>query len=51
VISVEMPEPFFAIGGWYADFTPTSEQEVVDLLAAGGSGRPSSDGPPGPPLA
>ena len=33
VISVETPEPFFAIGGWYADFTPTSEQEVVDLLA------------------
>ena len=51
VISVETPEPFFAIGGWYADFTPTSEQEVVDLLAAGGSGRPSSDGPPGQPLA
>ena len=51
VISVEMPEPFFAIGGWYADFTPTSEQEVVDLLFAGGSGRPSSDRPSGPPLA
>jgi putative phosphoribosyl transferase len=51
VISVEMPEPFFAIGGWYADFTATSEQEVVDLLVAGGSGRPSSDRPSGPPLA
>jgi putative phosphoribosyl transferase len=34
VISVETPEPFFAIGGWYVDFTPTSDQEVVDLLAA-----------------
>jgi len=37
VVSVETPEPFFAIGGWYADFTPTSEQEVVDLLAVGGA--------------
>ena len=38
VVSVETPEPFFAIGGWYADFTPTSDQEVVDLLAAGVGG-------------
>ena len=37
VVSVETPEPFFAIGGWYADFTPTSEQEVVDLLAVRGA--------------
>jgi putative phosphoribosyl transferase len=37
VIAVETPEPFFAIGGWYTDFSPTSEQEVVDLLAAGGA--------------
>jgi putative phosphoribosyl transferase len=37
VISVETPEPFFAIGGWYADFTPTSEQEVVELLAVSGA--------------
>jgi putative phosphoribosyl transferase len=34
VVSLETPEPFFAIGGWYVDFTPTSDQEVVDLLAA-----------------
>jgi putative phosphoribosyl transferase len=38
VISLETPEPFFAIGGWYVDFTPTSEQEVVDLLAAAAGG-------------
>jgi putative phosphoribosyl transferase len=38
VVSLETPEPFFAIGGWYADFTPTSDQEVVDLLAAGVGG-------------
>jgi putative phosphoribosyl transferase len=33
VVALETPEPFFAIGGWYMDFTPTSDQEVVDLLA------------------
>jgi putative phosphoribosyl transferase len=37
VIAVETPEPFFAIGGWYADFTPTSDTEVVDLIAAAGA--------------
>jgi putative phosphoribosyl transferase len=35
VIAVETPEPFFAIGGWYTDFSPTSEREVVELLAVG----------------
>ncbi len=34
VIAVETPEPFFAIGGWYTDFSPTSDREVVELLTA-----------------
>ncbi len=34
VVCVETPEPFFAIGGWYTDFSPTSEHEVVELLNA-----------------
>jgi putative phosphoribosyl transferase len=34
VVCVEMPEPFFAIGGWYTDFSPTSDHEVVELLNA-----------------
>jgi putative phosphoribosyl transferase len=33
VVAVETPEPFFAIGGWYSDFSPTSDQEVVELVA------------------
>jgi putative phosphoribosyl transferase len=33
VVAVETPEPFFAIGGWYTDFSPTSDDEVVQLLA------------------
>ena len=27
------PEPFFAVGTWYADFTQTTDEEVQRLLA------------------
>jgi putative phosphoribosyl transferase len=27
------PEPFYAVGLWYDDFAPTSDDEVRDLLA------------------
>lgn len=33
LVVVRTPEPFGAVGRWYADFAPTSEQEVVDLLS------------------
>ena len=33
LVVVRSPEPFGAVGRWYADFSPTSEQEVADLLA------------------
>ena len=39
IVAVETPEPFFAIGGWYADFSPTSDEEVVELLARSGADR------------
>lgn len=32
VVFVEVPEPFFAIGQWYDDFTQTSDSDVVSLL-------------------
>jgi putative phosphoribosyl transferase len=32
LVVVRAPEPFGAVGRWYADFAATSEQEVVDLL-------------------
>jgi putative phosphoribosyl transferase len=35
VVVVESPERFFAIGEFYRDFSPTSEDEVVALLAGG----------------
>jgi putative phosphoribosyl transferase len=32
VIALETPTPFFAVGLWYADFTQTTDEEVVALL-------------------
>jgi putative phosphoribosyl transferase len=42
VVAVETPEPFFAIGGWYTDFSPTSDTEVVELLLAAAGDRERS---------
>ena len=36
VVCVESPEPFFAIGQWYDDFTQTTDDQVVRLLHASG---------------
>ena len=32
VVCVRMPDPFVAVGLWYADFTPTSDEEVRKIL-------------------
>jgi putative phosphoribosyl transferase len=32
VICLVAPEPFFAVGNWYEDFSPTSDEEVYQLL-------------------
>ncbi|HVA05397.1 MAG TPA: hypothetical protein VNG12_01525 [Acidimicrobiales bacterium] len=32
VVCLEAPEPFYAVGGGYQDFSPTSDDEVVALL-------------------
>jgi len=41
------PEPFYAIGQWYADFSQTSDQEVVKLLSeAAAFGRPCAESAP-----
>jgi len=32
VVCPRQPEPFFAVGPWYEDFTQTTDQEVRDLL-------------------
>lgn len=35
VVVVATPEPFFAVGQWYARFPQTSDREVVELLERG----------------
>jgi predicted phosphoribosyltransferase len=35
VVLVETPRSFGAVGAWYDDFRPTSDEEVAELLAAG----------------
>ena len=32
VICVAMPEPFYAVGAWYEDFSQTTDEEVCGLL-------------------
>ena len=34
LIAVATPDPFMAIGRFYADFDATSDQEVIDHLSA-----------------
>jgi putative phosphoribosyl transferase len=53
MLCVEVPEPFYAVGEWYRDFSQTSDDEVVALLRRGsGEGRAQAAHPPGddPPL-
>jgi putative phosphoribosyl transferase len=32
VVCAEAPAPFFAVGQWYRDFSPITDDEVVDVL-------------------
>jgi putative phosphoribosyl transferase len=49
VLCVESPEPFYAVGEWYRDFSQTSDAEVVDLLRRSGRAREWRTRPPGRP--
>jgi putative phosphoribosyl transferase len=33
VVCAETPDPFYAVGSWYADFDQTTDDEVRDILA------------------
>lgn len=51
VVCLETPTPFYAVGLWYRDFTQTTDDEVVKLLAGaakGQAGRPEAGGPEAP---
>ena len=39
VLCVDSPEPFYAVGEWYRDFSQTSDAEVVDLLRRSSGSR------------
>jgi putative phosphoribosyl transferase len=38
VVVLAMPEPFYAVGAHYRDFTQTSDEEVIDLLSRARAG-------------
>ncbi len=41
MVCVEVPDPFYAVGEWYDDFSQTTDEQVIDLLrraAARGEG-------------
>jgi len=40
VVVLDMPEPFDGVSRWYADFTPTGDEEVVELLDAAARATP-----------
>jgi putative phosphoribosyl transferase len=42
VVCPNVPEPFEAVGAWYADFAQTSDAEVRELLAAARGGGDST---------
>jgi predicted phosphoribosyltransferase len=42
VVCAATPEPFHAVGLWYDDFSPTTDDEVRQILASSGSGREES---------
>jgi predicted phosphoribosyltransferase len=37
VVCATTPDPFMAVGMWYEDFTPVSDEQVRELLNDGGS--------------
>lgn len=49
VVCAHTPEPFYAVGQWYVDFSPTTDAEIHALLARAWS-RDAALGRPSPPL-
>jgi len=49
MVCAATPEPFYAVGLWYDDFGPTSDQEVCDLLRHSQETTAVATDPPGNP--
>src|SRR5262249_32644858 len=45
VVCAETPEPFYAVGTWYEDFSQTTDDEVRDLLSRAPTAGPGARGP------
>jgi putative phosphoribosyl transferase len=44
IICAETPEPFWAVGNWYEDFSQTTDEEVRSLLARARAEEPAPGG-------
>lgn len=44
LVCLEIPDPFFAVGEWYRDFSQTGDDEVVDLLRRAAVDQEPADG-------
>jgi putative phosphoribosyl transferase len=42
LVCLNTPEPFTAVGFWYRDFSPVSDEEVCELLEAQASSGTAS---------
>jgi putative phosphoribosyl transferase len=45
VVCVQTPEPFYAVGSWYEDFSQTSDTEVHTLLEQAAQSHPAAPVP------
>jgi len=45
VICAQTPDPFYAVGLWYEDFSQTTDEEVRDLLARAATGGAAAGRP------
>ena len=45
VVVLDTPEPFDGVSRWYADFTPTEDEEVIELLASSPTNEANPRGP------
>ncbi len=51
MVCAATPEPFYAVGLWYDDFGPTSDQDVCDLLRRSQEAVATAADPPANPAA
>jgi putative phosphoribosyl transferase len=45
MICLHTPDPFYAVGLWYADFSQTSDEQVIELLSRAAERQPMLDLP------